>query len=65
MGVKTCEDGIFAAVDLGMKGLTMVDMISYTPALRMPSFATSVVAQVAPVTVAGVVLGMRVQTAVL
>ena len=34
----------------------MVDMISFTPAIWM-SFATSVVAKVAQVTVAGVVLG--------
>ena len=63
--MKTCEDGIFAAVDLGMKGLTMVDMISFTSALRMTSFAASEVATVARVPVAGVVLGMRVQTAAL
>ena len=63
MGVKTCEDGIFAAVDLGMKGLTIVDMISFTPALRMTSFATSVVAKVARVTLADVLLGMRVRMA--
>ena len=42
-----------------------MDMISFTPALRMTSLATSVVAKVARVTVAGVVPGMRVQTAAL
>ena len=56
---------IFAEVDLGIKGLPMLDMISFTPALRMTSPATSVVAKVARVTVAGVVPGMRVQTAAL
>ena len=54
---------IFAEVDLGMKGLPMMDMISFTPALRMTWLATSVVAKVARVPVAGVVLGMKVQTA--
>ena len=53
---------IFAQVDLGMKGLPTMDMISSTQALRMTSLATSVMAKVARVTVAGVVLGMRVQT---
>ena len=43
----------------------MVDMTSFTPAPRMTSFATSVVAKVARVIVAGVVLGIRVQTAAL
>ena len=50
---------IFAEVDLGMQGLPMVDMISLTPALWMTSFATSVVAKVAQVTVAGVVKNVK------
>ena len=37
-----------------------MDMISFTPALRMTSLETSVVAQVARVPVGGVVLGLRV-----
>ena len=56
---------IFAAVDLGMKGLPMVDMLCFTPALRMTSFETPAVAQGARVILAGVVLGIRVQTAAL
>ena len=40
-------------------------MISFTPTLRLPSLATSMVAKVARVTIAGVVLGMRVQKAAL
>ena len=54
---------ILAAVDLGMTGLPLMDTISFTPALRMMSLATLVVAKVARVPVAGVVLGMRVQLA--
>ena len=56
---------IFAAVDLGMQGLSLMDMISSTPTLRMTSPATSGVDKVARVTVAGVVPGMRVQLAAL
>ena len=47
----------------GMTDLPMMDMISFTPALRMMSLATLVVAKVARVPVTGVVLGMRVHTA--
>ena len=54
---------ILAAGVLGMTGLPMMDMISFTLALRMMSLATLVVAKVARVQVTGVVLGMRVQTA--
>ena len=54
--------GISAEVDVGMKGLPMVDMLSFTLALRMTLFATSEVATVDRVTVAGVGLRMRVQT---
>ena len=54
---------ISAAVDLGMKGLPMMGMISFTPTLRLTSFATSMVAKAARMPGAGVVLGMTVQTA--
>ena len=61
--VATVARVIFAEVDLGMKGLPMMDMISFTPALRMMSLATLGVAKVVRVPVTGVVLGMKVQTA--
>ena len=54
---------ILAEVDLEMTGLPLMDMISFTPALRMMSLATLGVAKVVRVPVTGVVLGMKVQTA--
>ena len=63
--VATVAWGISAAVDLGMKGLPMMGMISFTPTLRLTSFATSMVAKAARMPGAGVVLGMPVQTAAL
>ena len=61
--VATVARVILAEVDLGMPGLPMMDMTPFKPALRMMSFATLVVAKVARTPVAGMVMGMRVQTA--
>ena len=61
--VATVARVILAEVDLGMTGLPMMDMTPFKPALRMMSFATLVVAKVARTPVAGMVMGLRVQTA--
>ena len=63
--VATVAWGISAAVDLGMKGLPIMGMISFQPTLRLTSFATSMVAKAARMPGAGVVLGMPVQTVAL
>ena len=60
--VATVARVILAEVDLGMTGLPMMDMTPFKPALRMMSFATLVVAKVARTPVAGMVMGMRVQS---